>query len=94
MAENGIAALTPGTDELPASLAVALPGLRVSMQDLARAIAHHADCPENFVRCAPDADLEAAFGNLPDHPFRCATRLGYCDDGDLDRLVASAFSTL
>ncbi|MCY4426613.1 MAG: hypothetical protein OXC05_06230 [Halieaceae bacterium] len=94
MAENWIAALTPGTYELPASLAVALPGLRVSMQDLARAIVHHADCPENFVRYAPDANLEAAFGNLRDHQFRCATRLGFCDDGDLDRLVASGFSTL
>ena len=92
--ENLMHALTLDTDELPPSLAVTLPGLRVTMQDLARAIAQHADCPEDFIRYAPDADLEAAFGNLPDHQFRCAARMGFCDDGDLDRLVASAFSTL
>ena len=92
--KNIMHALTLGTDELPPSLAVTLPGLRVTMQDLARAIAQHAGCPEDFIRYAPDTGLEAAFGNQPDHQLRCATRLGFCDDGDLDHLVANAFSTL
>ena len=92
--ENLMHALTLDTDLLPPSLAVTLPGLRVTMQDLARATAQHADCPQDFIRYAPDAGLEAAFGNLPDHRFRCAARMGFCDDGDLDRLVTSAFSTL
>ena len=89
--KNLMHALTLETDQLPPSLALTLPGLRVTMQDLAKAIAQHAGCPQDFIRYAPDADLEAAFGNLPEHRLRCAKRLGFCDDGDLDRLVASAF---
>jgi hypothetical protein len=68
--------------------------LRVTMQGLVRAVAQHAGCPEDFIHYTPDANLESAFGNLPDHHFRRATRIGFCDDGDLDYLVASAFITL
>ena len=92
--KNILHALTLGTSDLPRSFAVTLPGLRVTMRDLASTIAQHAGCQQDFIRYTPDEQLEAAFGRQPDHQLRCASQLGFCDDGDLNRLVANGFSTL
>jgi nucleoside-diphosphate-sugar epimerase len=92
--KNILHALTLGTDDAPQSFAVTLPGLRVSMQELAQAIAQYTGCAQDFIRYTPDTDLEAIFGRQPDHQLRSAEQLGFCDDGELHHLVASAFSTL
>lgn len=89
--QNVLHALTVETSDLPASRALTLPNIRVSMEELVAIVARQAGCAPNFVDYAPDHELEATFGNLPERSFRDATTLGFGDDGDAAQLVENAF---
>lgn len=87
-------ALTLDEAGLPASRAVTLPNVRVSMQELVAAVARGAGCAQDFVHYAPDDALEVAFGRQPPHALSRAVELGFGDDGSIDQLVANAFSCI
>ena len=80
--------------ELPAGRAVTLPALRISMADLAAAIAQAAGPGGVPVAYEPDAALETAFGSMPPLHTRLADRLGFQHDGDLGQLVDHALAEL
>lgn len=88
--ENTVHALSLDIRKFPASGAVTLPPLRVSMSALVKAVARATGCAADFVTFAPDQVLEAGFGRLPEHQFSRATELGFKDDGSVEQLVANA----
>ncbi len=86
-------ALQPMTP-LPASRAMTLPALRVSMHELVNEIARQCRRDPGVVCYRPDAMLEAAFGSQPALSTTAADRLGFVHDGTLEQLVASALTSL
>lgn len=91
---NFVHALTLDTSRLPATRAVTLPALRVTMRALAEEIARQCQVPASLVDYVPDADLEAAFARQPPLITAAAEAAGFADDGDITKLVASALRTL
>lgn len=91
---NLLHALTMDTSHLHVSRALALPNIRVSMEELVSVIARAAPCAPDFVDYMPDHALEATFGRLPEHRFEHARTVGFCDDGDTLQLVKNAFSCI
>jgi len=87
-------ALTLDPALLPPPRAVTLPALRVTMGDLAAAVAQAVGVSPDLVSYVPDAALEAAFAAQPPLHTPAAERAGFRHDGDLAALVASALETL
>lgn len=79
---------------LPDDRAVTLPTLRLRMDELVAAIVRQTGADAAQVRFAPDRGLQSAFGAYPGLITPRADALGFRHDGSVDRLVASAFSTI
>jgi len=94
VADNFVHALTLDPALLPPPRAVTLPALRVTMGDLAAAVAQAVGVSPDLVSYVPDAALEAAFAAQPPLHTPAAERAGFRHDGDLAALVASALETL
>ncbi len=77
---------------LPEDRIVTLPALRVRMGDLVAEIARQTGADPSIVTYAPDAMLEAAFGNYPLLSTAAADAAGFHHDGDLARLVQRALA--
>jgi len=68
-----------------------LPVLRFTMAQLVDALARRfGDDRRAFVRYAPDAALEAAFGRYPELRTPLAQSVGFTSDGNIDALVGNA----
>lgn len=93
-ADNFVHALTLDTAFLPPSYAVTLPALRVTMGDMATEVARQCGVSADLVSYAPDPALEAMFAAYPPLATPAATKAGFRDDGNLQKLVASALRTL
>lgn len=90
-ADNLIHAATAPIDP-SGPVAMTLPALRVSIGDLAGAIAAASSTDTSRVRYAPDAQLEAQFASYPPLTAAAAEQLGFRHDGDVDTLVANVFA--
>ncbi|MDF1679049.1 NAD-dependent epimerase/dehydratase family protein [Ponticaulis sp.] len=77
---------------LPEDRIVTLPALRVRMGNLVAEIARQTGADTSLVTYAPDAMLEAAFGNYPMLLTPAADAAGFRHDGDLVRLVNRALA--
>jgi len=86
------AAKIPGK-QWPASRALTLPALRVSMSGLIAALERHlGQKREHLVQWQPDAEIEAQFGRWPPLATNAADTLGFTHDGSVENLVARALS--
>jgi len=88
------AVLSADTARLPAGRAVALPAQRVTMRDLAAAVARATGAASGGVTYAPDAALEAGFAAHPPLATPAAEAAGFAHDGDVDTLVARALEVI
>jgi len=87
-----LAAKIPG-ELWPASRAITLPALRVSMIDLVVALERHLGQKRaHWVQWQPDAEIEAQFGRWPPLVTNAADTLGFVHDGSVENLVARALS--
>jgi nucleoside-diphosphate-sugar epimerase len=93
-AENFINALSVDSALLPATRAVTLPAIRISMEDLAREIASQCAVSGNLVSYKPDLPLEAAFARQPTLVTAAAERVGFAHDGNPATLVSNALSSI
>lgn len=93
-AENFIHALSVDAERLPPTRAVTLPAQWIAMGDLADEIAHQCNVSTSLVSYVPDAALEVAFAAQPPLETPAADHAGFSHDGSLQRLVASALTTL
>lgn len=73
-------------------LALTLPALRLSMEQLVAATAAEYGADTALVRYVPDPRLEAAFGGYPALRTAAGDRLGFAHDGDARRLVLQALN--
>ncbi len=89
-AQNLVHALDVDEGLLPPSRAMTLPALRVTMADLAAAVAAATGADPALVGYAPDAALEAAFGAHPPLSTALADTAGFRHDGQVGALVAQA----
>ncbi|MBL4826419.1 MAG: NAD-dependent epimerase/dehydratase family protein [Spongiibacteraceae bacterium] len=80
------------TKTLPASRALTLPALRVSMKELVAAIAMISGSDEALVSYEPDDNLEANFGQQPPLVTQVGDSAGFVHDKNLLALVRSVFS--
>jgi nucleoside-diphosphate-sugar epimerase len=94
VARNFVHGLDVPTANLPVSRALTLPALCIRMGDMAAEIARQCGTDAALVSYAPDAALEAAFGNYPPLSTPAADHAGFAHDGTLASLVASALETL
>ncbi len=76
------------------ALSINLPALRVRFADLVHQLARQLGQSPAIIRYDSDPAFEAAFGAQPALSTRMADSLGFCHDGSLDMLVASALSTI
>jgi len=77
----------------PASRAVTLPALRVTMSELVAALERYLGQKRaHLVQWAPDPELEAQFGRWPVLATETADKLGFRHDGSVDALVTQALS--
>jgi nucleoside-diphosphate-sugar epimerase len=72
--------------------AFTLPALRVTMGELAGAVARQTGCDPAQITFERDAVLEAQFGRLPPLTTRTADALGFRHDASLDSLVTRALA--
>ena len=79
---------------LPARRAWTLPALRVSLGDLADALARETGCRTDFVTYRPDPDVEAQFGKYPPLDTPGAELLGFSHDGSVADLVRRALAKI
>jgi D-erythronate 2-dehydrogenase len=89
-AQNFIHALGMDSALLPATRAVTLPAIRISMADLAAEIAAQCGVSADLVSYNPDLLLEAAFGRQPPLSTPAAERAGFTNDGTTDTLIRNA----
>ena len=73
---------------------ITLPALRVSMQELVRAIAQFSSVSESLAIYSSDRLLEEGFGAQPPLATPSADAMGFRHDASLEALVSSAFETL
>jgi D-erythronate 2-dehydrogenase len=92
--DNLVHALTLDSARLPATRAVTLPALRLTMGELAAEIARQCGVDGDLVRFAPDPALEAAFAANPPLATPAADHAGFAHDGDVATLVANALATI
>jgi D-erythronate 2-dehydrogenase len=93
-AENFIKALSLDSTLLPATRAVTLPAIRISMEELATEIASQCDVSSELVTYNPDLTLEAAFARQPMLLTPAAERAGFAHDENAATLIANALSSL
>jgi nucleoside-diphosphate-sugar epimerase len=93
-AANVIHALTLNSAALPPSRTLTLPALRLSMAELAGAVAAHCGADPGLVAYEPDAALEAAFAAQPPLATPLADGCGFRHDGTIESLVANASDAL
>jgi nucleoside-diphosphate-sugar epimerase len=75
----------------PADRSLTLPALRASVSQIVDALARrHGDALRRRIEFRPDPALQAQFAAWPPLSTAAADRLGFCDDGDLDRLLSAA----
>jgi D-erythronate 2-dehydrogenase len=86
--DNLLHAALLDTSSMSGSRSLLLPTLRVSMAELADAIAQVYAVPaRERVRWCPDQHIEALFGSFPPVHTEAALRLGFVSDGDSPMLV-------
>jgi nucleoside-diphosphate-sugar epimerase len=86
--DNLLHAAVVDAARLPASRSLLLPTLRLSMMQLAEAIARACDVPAPaLVSWSPDAHIEQLFGRFPPLCTDAAEYAGFASDGDGDTLV-------
>ncbi|OAN58512.1 NAD-dependent epimerase/dehydratase family protein [Sphingomonas sp. TDK1] len=83
------AARLPG-GTIGARRAFTLPAQRVRIDGLVAALARRFPTSHSQVTYQPDAALEQLFARQPQLTTALADALGFCHDGDIDRLVARA----
>jgi len=93
-AENLIHALTLDSAALPPSRTLTLPAQRLTMAELAGAVAGACKVEPALVQYRPDAALEAAFAAQPALATPLAQRCGFKHDGSVECLVANALDGL
>lgn len=93
-ARNLLHALTVDATLLPATRAITLPALRVSMGELAAEVARQCGVDPALVDYRPDPALEVAFGSQPLLATPAAERAGFVHDGSLERLVFRALERI
>jgi nucleoside-diphosphate-sugar epimerase len=87
-------AATVSADLLPPRRVATLPALRLTMAELVAAIARAVDADPGLVSYAPDAGLQALFGDYPLLETPAADRAGFRHDGDAGALVARALTDI
>jgi hypothetical protein len=75
---------------MPPSGSCRLPALRVTVRELATAVAAATGCDMSLVSFERDDALERQFGRLPVLSTQVADSLGFSNDGELAALVARA----
>jgi len=93
-AENFIAAVHLNSALMPATRAVTLPAIRISIAELAAEIASQCGVSENLVTYNPDIQLDAAFARQPMLLTPAAERAGFAHDGNAASLVSNALASL
>ncbi len=93
-AANLLHALTADSASMPASRALTLPALRMTMAELVRAVAACCEVDPGLVTYRPDPGLEAAFAAQPLLATPLAEESGFAHDGCVQKLVANAFDAL
>lgn len=93
-AENLVHGISCDLSGIPASRAITLPALRVTLSALVEEIASQCGGQAGLVDYAPVPDLEATFAAQPPLSTPAAQQAGFADDGDLAALVASALASL
>lgn len=93
-AENFVNALHLDSALLPATRAVTLPAIRLSMKELAAEIAFQCNVSPDLVSYKPDLQLEAAFARQPALVTPAAERAGFAHDGNPATLVSNALSSI
>ncbi len=94
VAANLIHALTVENASFPASRILTLPALRLSMDELVRAVAAGCQADPGLVAYEPEPGLEAAFAAQPALATPLAEASGFAHDGSLQELVANAYAAL
>lgn len=73
--------------------AYTLPVLRLTIAELVEGLARQfGDDRRELVNYRPDADLEAAFGNLPPLEANAAEAIGFRHDGSIEALIRNAMA--
>lgn len=93
-AANFIRAITLDSAQLPATRAVTLPAIRISMAELTKEIASQCAVESELVTFTPDPQLEAAFARQPMLVTEAAERAGFAHDGNAATLVSNALSLI
>jgi nucleoside-diphosphate-sugar epimerase len=91
---NFVHALSLDSALLPATRAVTLPALRITMGDLATEIARQCQVSTKLVSYVPDQALQAAFAQQPPLQTPAAERAGFVHDGDTAKLVSNALASI
>jgi nucleoside-diphosphate-sugar epimerase len=91
-ADNLIHAAQMAAPQKGTRRAFTLPALRMTMGDLAAAVARVTRCDPGLISFEPDAALEAQFGRLPPLAAPYAEALGFSCDRNLDELVVRALA--
>lgn len=89
-AENFVHAVTLDSRLLPATRAVTLPAIHISMEALAAEIASQCGVSSDLVSYKPDMQLEAAFARQPSLMTPAAEHAGLAHDGNPATLVRNA----
>jgi nucleoside-diphosphate-sugar epimerase len=93
-ADNLVHAAKVSAELLPQRRVATLPALRLSMADLVTVIAQAVGADPDLVSYAPDAGLEALFGDYPLLETPAANRAGFRHDGDVRALVDRALADI
>lgn len=92
--DNLIHAAQMPLDAMPKSRALTMPALRVSIPELAAALARTTGSNADRVSYEPQQWIEATYGSYPPLATPLAERLGFRDDGDIGALVQAVLMTL
>jgi nucleoside-diphosphate-sugar epimerase len=92
--DNLIHAAAADAPTFPKQRVLTLPALRLSVPELAAALARATGNSERLVSYEPDAQIEHVYGSYPPLTTRGADRAGFRHDGDADALVADVLKEL
>ncbi|MFC7047558.1 NAD-dependent epimerase/dehydratase family protein [Emcibacter nanhaiensis] len=93
-AQNIVHGLEVDPGLLPASRAMTLPALNITMEELVESVARATAQSTSLVSYKPDGALEAAFGTHPPLTTAAADRGGFCHDKEVDAMVERAIGVI
>ncbi|MCA8889789.1 MAG: NAD-dependent epimerase/dehydratase family protein [Parvularculaceae bacterium] len=91
---NLVHALRCDSQSLPKSRAITLPALHVQMETLVQELARATGVDPGCVAYHPDPEVEKVFGSYPPLVACIAEEIGFSNDGDLTKLVATVSGSL